>query len=471
MSELSDLCDVSLEDKIDQLFGRIDHLNKKVDVLTKENYKLNMRVSFLETENNTLKEKLHKKDSKNSSVPPSKDENRVKPNQSLRKKSGKQTGGQKGHKGTTLKMHVHPDHIIVHKSKFCKCCGESLSTDQNYISRRQVIDIPPIRPVITEHQVYSASCSCGHTTISQFPNEASSPISYGNTIETTINYLNVRQYMSTKRIQEYFKQLCSINMSEATVINKLKSYTQKCLPFYKEIRERIEVSNVVGGDETGCVVNGKKYWMWTWQNQNQTYIALSPTRGYKAITDNYPDGLIHATLISDCWAAQLKTKARTHQLCTAHLQRELQYFIQLAKESWSTAFMQLIQEALRLKAKIQSHPFEDFTKDIKEILSTSKKLLSKNITGPKKLLTLKRRLAKYENYLWNFLINKSVPPDNNASERAIRNIKVKQKISGQFKTLEGGQRFAIVRSIIDTIIKNQNPVYNTMIDIARFVPE
>lgn len=462
---------MSLEDKIDQLFSRIDRLNTKVDVLTKENYTLKKRVNSLEVENDELKDKLHKKDSKNSSVPPSKDENRIKPNQALRKKSGKKSGGQKGHKGTTLKMHEQPDHIIIHKSKFCQGCGEVLSSDQDYVSRRQVIDIPPIRPIITEHQINSATCSCGHTTISQFPNEASCPISYGNTIETTINYLNVRQYMSISRIQEYFKQLCGIHISEGTITNKLQSYTQKCLPFYKEIRNRIAVSAVVGGDETGCVVDGKKHWMWTWQNQNQTYIALSPTRGYQAITDNFPNGLINATLVSDCWAAQLKTKAKTHQLCTAHLQRELQYFIELAKESWSTTFMQLLQEALCLKVQLQNHPFEDFTKEINDVLAKSRKLLSEHITGPKKLLTLKRRLVKYENYLWNFLKNKSVPPDNNASERAIRNIKVKQKISGQFKSLEGGQRFAIVRSIIDTIIKNKNPVYNSMIDIANFVPE
>ena len=80
----------------------------------------------------------------------------------------------------------------------------------------------------------------------------------------------------------------------------------------------------MGGDETGCVVNGKKHWMWTWQNQKLTYIALSPTRGYKAITDNFSNGLSNAIFISDCWAAQLKTEAKSHQLCTSHLQRELQ---------------------------------------------------------------------------------------------------------------------------------------------------
>jgi transposase len=462
---------VSLENKIDQLFAKIDSLNKTVDTLRSENIKLNKRVSALEGENETLKDKLYKKDSKNSFVPPSKDENRIKPNQSLRKKSGRKNGGQKGHKGTTLKMHSHPDSIIMHKPNHCRCCGDPLTTTQDFKGRRQVIDIPQIKPIVTEHQIFSAACSCGHTTIGHYPQEASCPISYGSTLEATINYLSVRQYMPTKRIREHLKQLYGLDLSEGTIINKLKEYAQKCMPFYRQIRDRIEIAHVVGGDETGCVVNGEKHWMWTWQNQKLTYIALSQTRGFKAVTDNYPNGLNNATLVSDCWAAQLKTKSKSHQLCTSHLQRELQYFIELAKEKWSAAFMKLIQQALKLRYKIQSHPFGNFSKEINKVITTSKLLLSKNIIAPKKLLALKKRLIKNEEFLWNFLHDKSVPPDNNGSERAIRNIKVKQKISGQFKSFEGGNQFAIVRSVIDTIIKNESPVYSTMSNIAKFVPE
>lgn len=462
---------MKLEDKIDQLFSEIRDLKKTVNALRAENIKLKKRVRTLEDENQNLKDKLHQKNSNNSSVPPSKDENRVKPNQSLRKKSGRKSGGQLGHKGTFLKMHTHPDHIVIHKPNHCQCCGEQLSDIQNYSGRRQVIDIPQIKPIITEHQVYSATCLCGYTTSGRYPKEASCPISYGSTLEATINYLSVRQYMPIKRIQEHLAQLYGTNLTEGTIVNKIKSYAQKCLPFYQQIRDRIELSHVVGGDETGCVVNGKKHWVWTWQNKKLTYIALSQTRGYKAITDNYPNGFINATLISDCWAAQLKTNSKSHQLCTSHLQRELQYFVELAKEKWSAAFLDLIQQALNLRYKILNSPSDDFDQEINKILVTSDKLLAKKIKGHKKLLALKKRLIKNEKFLWNFLHDKSIPPDNNGSERAIRNVKVKQKISGQFKSFHGGLAFTIVRSVIDTIIKNNNPVYSTMADIANFVPE
>jgi len=435
---------VEYKEILDQLYKEILDLKQVCKELKEENIALKLRVKTLEKENQKLKEKLHKKNSKNSSMPPSKDENRIKSNQSLRKRSERKSGGQPGHKGNVL--------LAV----------------ENRTGYRQVIDIPQIQPIVTQHEIYSASCRCGHTTKANYPKEASSPISYGNTIEATISYLSVRQYMPTKRIEEHLRQLYGLSITEGTIINKLRSYAKKCLPIYEQIRGRIERSNIVGGDETGCVVNGKKMWMWTWQNSKLTYIALSNTRGYKAITDNYPNGLVNAILVSDCWAAQLKTQAKAHQLCTAHLQRELNYLIELGTEKWSIAFLKLIQKALKLKYKILDNPTRNFKKEISNIIAASDQLLAKNIRGHKKLLALKKRLLKNKDSIWNFLRYQYVPPDNNGSERAIRNIKVKQKISGQFKSFQGGQHFAVVRSVIDTIIKSHSSVYETMIDIPNF---
>ena len=115
----------------------------------------------LENENSQLKEKVitlenklqKKKNSTNSSIPPSKDENRVKPNQSLRTKTGKKTGGQKGSKGTTLKMHDNVDTIVDHKMDFCTSCGEELLGTQKITGKRQVVDIPPIQATVTEYRI------------------------------------------------------------------------------------------------------------------------------------------------------------------------------------------------------------------------------------------------------------------------------------------------------------------------------
>ncbi len=455
---------MNLEDKIIELFSIIDGLNKKVASLEKV-------VNTLKDENQYLKTKLHKKDSKNSSIAPSKDENRIKPNQTLRKKTGKKNGGQKGHPGSYLKMVSTPDAIVDHKSDYCCCCGKKLGNVYELVSTRQVIDLPPILATVKEHRQYKVQCNCGQMNKPEFPKEASSPVSYGTRVEAMIGYMSTRQYMSISRISEFFDQVFGMNISEGTVVNKLKSLATKCIPIYETIRERVSTSQVIGSDETGCVVNGKKHWMWTWQNENLTFITANTSRGYQAIQDNFPDGFVDAVLVSDCWAAQLKTPARKHQICLAHLLRDLQYFIELGKEKWSKKVQELIFRSLKLKEKILENLDKSYQKEIEEIIAVFTVLIHKNIEAPKKLLAFQKRLKKNSDAIWTFLYNPIVPPDNNGSERAIRNVKVKQKISGQFVTIHGAIQFAIIRSIIDTAIKNDAKVFHVLDNIAILVPE
>lgn len=455
---------MSLEDKIDQLFGKIDTLNKRVLELENENTQLKEKIIFLE-------DKLYKKDSSNSSIPPSKDENRIKRNQSLRKKTGKKTGGQKGSKGTTLKMHDNVDTIIDHKIDFCRSCGEKLLGTQEFKGKRQVVDIPPIQPIITEHRIYSTVCRCGKDHTSSYPLEASAPISYGKGVEAAIGYLSVGQYMSVQRIAEFFEQVLNIKLSQGTICNKLRSLAKRCIPFYEEIKNRVENSKVIGADETGCVVMAQKWWMWTWQNSKLTYIAASKSRGYQAILDNFPNGLPETILVSDCWAAQLKTTTHLKQICLAHIQRDLKYFIQSCKNRWSKRFLKLIYKALELKKDILKEVSVNQQERIKKIKGDSNKLLNQIVKGPQKLQTLKNRLSKHSESLWVFLDHIDVPPDNNGAERAIRNVKVKQKVSGQFRSENGAHQFAVIRSVYDTIRKNNGKPFDTLSLVANFVPE
>lgn len=466
---------MELEQQILNLIQRFNSLESEykaiIKVQSQRIEELEARVKYLESENESLREKLHKKNSGNSSIAPSKDENRIKPNQSLRKSGGKKIGGQRGHKGNYLKMSETPDEIVDHKPSYCKCCGKPLTGKMQLIGSREVVDIPPVVPLITKHQIYASTCTCDSITKSEFPLEASAPVSYGNQVSSLIAYLSVRQYLSLQRIREFFEQVYGLRISQGAIVNKIEQFSSQCLPWYERIRKEIQVAPVVGADETGCVVNGKKHWMWTWQNKNLTFIAPSHTRGYQAIIDNFEAGFIHSTLISDCWAAQLKTDSKAKQICMAHLQRELNYFIQLNNESWSTEFSQLISKALKLKEKILDHSHQNFDNEIKLIIQHSEELLYQELQGNKKILAFKKRLLKNKDHLWTFMQHKYVPPDNNGAERAIRNVKVKQKISGQFRSEKGAKNFAIIRSVIDTIIKNQHPVFDALLQIPKFVPD
>lgn len=181
--------------------------------------------SLIEKLLDKIEDLTHRKNSRNSSVSPSKDENRPLKNQSLRTKSSKKVGGQLGHEGTTLKMVENPDQIINHKPDFCNCCGNDLSDKpEELLLKRQVVDIPVIFPKYTEHRIFKKTCSCGHQNKSVFPENVRTTISYGTNIQATIAYLHTRQYLPFERMSEYFKDLCNLPISQGTICNLLDGF-------------------------------------------------------------------------------------------------------------------------------------------------------------------------------------------------------------------------------------------------------
>ncbi len=418
------------------------------------------RVEELEEEVRQLK---HQKNSNNSSIPPSKDENRPAKNQSLRSKSGKSTGGQKGHKGKTLEMVNTPDEIICHKPNQCEHCGNDLSRIQEvFQGRRQVIDIPPIQPKYIEHQVYSKQCNCGHISQGEFPDGVDNHIQYGPNVESLVAYLNVGQYLPYGRMQSMFHELFNIPLSQGSIYNMLERFSRRISPMYEQIKNEIEQSPIVGADETGAKVNGDKWWFWTWQNSQNTYITASNNRAYQTIEQHFPTGFRKAHLISDCYSAHLKTPAFAHQLCTSHLLRDLNYLIELTQSTKAVRMKLLLMDALNLKRKIPDSEYNIPIQERSFIRQELDRLLDSDIKGEhKKVRTFFKRMIKNRAHIIEFLYNENVPPDNNGSERAIRNAKVKLKVSTQFKSHSGIVNYAMIRSIFDTCLKRGLGIFET----------
>ena len=453
---------------INDIYDRIINLEEQVKVLKKT-------VSSLKKENKKLKEDLIKcqtsKNSRNSSIPPSKDENRPKRNQSLRKPSGKKPGGQKGHKGMNLKPFDNPDEIIKLTSDYCTHCGNSLF-DIIGIKKgtRQIIDIPEIKPIYKEFQVFSKTCSCGKTTVPDFPKNVNTPISYGENIQGLIAFFHARHYIPFHRMKKIFNNVFKINISEGGLHYLLNKFASKAQSTYEKIKNKVQLSDVIGSDETGAKVNGDNHWFWTWQTDKLTFIAHSEKRGSIAINENFPNGFPNATLVHDGWKPQVNTTAKYHQLCLAHLQRDLKYLNQLYPQNkWGHSFLTLLYDSLNVKRNMNNQNYYDKYLPKINIYKRLEQLLTK--PPPliyKKLLTFYNRMSRDQKHLFTFLEIPNVPPDNNASERAIRNIKVKQKISGQFKSTSAAHNFAIIRSVIDTILKNNLSVLNGLATIAKF---
>jgi transposase len=409
--------------------------------------------------------------SRTSSIAPSHDIGRS--NQiSLRVSSGKKSGGQPGHAGSTLSFSDTPDEIIDHHPNSCKHCGEDLhNVAGDFFTRRQVVDIPPVSPLYFEHRSHVKTCPvCLLQNRGIFPDSVTAPIQYGTRIEAMTGYLSVFQGIPYNRICKLFNDFFGLQISEGSIDNFLKNLTEKANPFYEKIRTLIQQSPVVGSDETGCRVNGKKHWFHVWQTSSLTFIVAFASRGYDVIKQYFPDGFINSLYVSDCWASQLKVPAKAHQLCMAHLLRELINFAEKLGRKWSVQMKALFMRAIALKKNMTETDYINPPLELAELNTELDKLLETDFSKfHAKEQAFIKRMIKHRQSIFTFLYHKTVPPDNNASERAIRNVKIKTKVSGQFRRADGkgADRYAKIRSVIDTSIKNGQDVYAALIALAN----
>jgi transposase len=453
----------------------------RIPILEAENAALRQQVKMLEEKNLLLLQQLEKKpvkkDSHNSHNPPSEDKAKPKRTKSLRKKSGRKPGGQVGHPGQTLEQTEQPDEQHDLKSDFCGACGSALPEDgQKLISKRQVIEIPPIEPIYIEYLQFGCICpNCFHHQKADYPDGVNAPIQYGASVMAWISYFNVFQYIPFRRLKILFADLFNVPLSEGSIQNVLNRAAAKARPVYDTIREKIKSATQVGSDETGAKVNGVKWWIWVWQNVLNTFLKASNNRGSQTIEETFPDGLPNATVGSDRWAAQLKTATKNKQLCLPHLQRDLVWLEEKEQSAWATYFKKLLHDALDLRklAEQRGLPFRrGESAQTYKLEHRLNRLLARCIVKEQfpETVTFQNSMIKNRNYIFPFLYDLEVPPDNNASERAIRNVKVKQKISGQFKS--GQHAFCILRSVIDTLRKRNLDVFTYLSKImATPVPE
>jgi transposase len=414
------------------------------------------------------------KNSTNSHTPPSVDLKRK--NRSLRQKSDKPKGGQRGHKGHTLEMSDTPHNIEPLYPSYCNNCGTDLADHAFSLqSRRQVIDIPPIVPRITEYQCMRTVCRCGHHQCGSFPPGVDNTVQYGPNIQSLVIYQSYYQFLPFHRLCDFFSKICSLSISKGTIENIIRRTAKKAEPVYEKLQQAIAVSFFVGSDETGYKLNTKKGWFWVWQNALLTFIVAATSRSKQVIEEYFPDGLPNAILCSDRLAAQLSTITKGSQLCLAHLLRDLNFLIETKQSYWPEQFKTLLKEAIALKQQQAQYPQNDpkvlgLEQKLDDLLNEEQlQLLLKDPDKYQNAITFFKQMRKLRNNLFPFLYHELVPFDNNGSERAIRMIKVKTKISGHFKSLH--QEFAILRSVIDTTIKNGKSVFEAIHALVQCQPK
>lgn len=448
------------------LLSELQSLRKTVDSLYAENRSLNRNIDKLLKENRELRKRLEKygnppKDSGNSSTPPSKEpvkseiERRTK---SLRKKSDKSIGGQPGHEGTTRKMVEIPDEIESISSHFCTQCGRDLSDvdgELDYVT--QEIDLPQIRPLCRERRFYKKVCSCGCCNRAYAPRKrGGNAITFGKNIRAVATYLSVVQCMPYERLQSLFETMFNVRISQGTLANIIREMLEKSRPAIDLIERMIRESAIVGFDESGCYTDGKLNWSWIAQTTYLTLVFRGAGRGAKVLEERFGDSLKNMVAVTDRHSAYFAIDFLNNQICLAHLLRNLEYLNDIDKEqTWAKEVQTLLREAIHLR---NEKPSDIIHKE--SWLTRLDDLLKRNLDNLRKEFNeLKRGIIKCRDYIFNFLENPAIPSDNNGSERGIRKLKVKQKISGCFRSDTGADAFHALHSIADTAWKNgQSPL-------------
>ncbi len=398
------------------------------------------------------------KNSTTSSKPPSSDGPDVpKKNQSLRKKSGRKSGGQTGHTGHTRIQSETPNTIIACRPDHCAGCGHSLEKLPGMIlGKRQEFDIPPIELIITEYQQQAISCPhCHVTTFGTYPEHITAPVQFGINVKSFTTYLNVRHKIPFLQLTEIFSDILHTTVSQGTIENILNQYHTKCTPLKKVILAMIKSEKWTGSDETGEHVDGKKWWLWIWQNLQGSYYAFSESRGYKVVLEHFGTDYL-GTLGHDCWSAQNNTMAAAgHQLCHVHLMRDLNFRIEAYGSAWCYEMRKFLLASERAREIVWGEKFDEAIRHqvIKAYNQKFATLIEVPLSSTKEVATLQKRFRKHQEKILHFMKFSDVPFHNNSSEQAVRTAKVHQKVSGGFRSETGAIRHADILSVIETCRK------------------
>lgn len=414
------------------------------------------------------------KDSHNSHIPSSK--GIFKTIKNSREKTDKKQGGQKGHSGKTLEMVDKPDKTETHRIECCEKCGLDISKNKvDRYEKRQVFDLPIIRLEVNEHQVEIKTCACGHINKAKFPETVKAPVQYGINIQSLCINLGNYQFMSYERISEFMEDLTGYRINESTINKQNEIIYNELEPFEENTKEQIQNSEVSHHDESGIYSEGKRIWLHSSSTKNVTHYGVDAERG-KAATDRI--GILpkrKGKIVHDNWATYFLYTDCEHSLCNAHHLRELTWFEEEENAIWAGQMKKLLLDAKKEvefaqqqgKKVLNAEKLIEIENQYQTIVDNAiKSIPTPQIQAKKrgkhkkpKQLNFLERFVKHKLSVLAFMYDFNVPFDNNLAERDIRMIKVKQKVSGTFRSLKGAKYFARIRAYISTVKKNNRNVF------------
>ncbi len=425
------------------------------------------------------------KNSQNSSKPPASDGLSKPAPKSLRKPSNKNSGGQKGHKGHYLEAVASPDHIEQYTVSHCELCAKNLETVvATGFEERQVFDIPPPRVEVTAHRAEKKYCACGHLTTASFPPEVTASVQYGARIKAVAVYLNQYQLIPYARVEEMLESLYGVSLCEGSLYHyNLQAY-HALEDTHTQIKYAVKQQPLIHADESGIRVEGSLHWVHSIGTAQLTYYQHHEKRGQVAmdaigILPDYTGIVVH-----DHLKAYLRYTDCAHSLCNAHHLRELVFLLEHAELAWAGEMIRLLvvmkkcAERAKNKGQPELHPrlqsllmqrydnllevgfkHDNALHPHENIADPPKKRGRKKQSKAKNLLD---RLQHFKTETLRFLTDLTVPFDNNLAERDIRMVKLKQKISGTFRSNQGASLFFRIRSYLSSAKKQGHNILNAL---------
>lgn len=422
------------------------------------------------------------KDSHNSSKPPSSDGLRRKP-KSLRERGKAKVGGQPGHKGNTLKRVEQPDHVEIHAvAPWCDACGQPIARDDVSVwaESRQVIDLPPIRFEVTEHRVEQAQCGCGKVHRAAFPAGVSQAAQYGSQLKAAVVYLTQYQQLPVDRTTQALADLFGVRLSTGTVQNCISDAAIALKPAVAQIRQALQEAAVAHFDESGVHVAGKLHWLHSVSTAMLSWLGAHPKRGKEAMDSHGILPAFTGVAVHDGWAPYAHYDCE-HALCNAHHLRELIFISETTQQSWAAKLIELLRQACgevgrSIDQGAQSLPKARqnyYRQRSSKLIAEGRRLNPQQQRGPSQAkqrgkvkqspaFNLLARLERHADQVWRFITDHRVPFTNNQAERDIRMPKLKQKVSGCFRSQNGLDAFCTIRSYLATLRKQSRPLFEAL---------
>ncbi len=422
------------------------------------------RIAHLEAELDKLRQPPTT--SSNSSQPPSRDQKTNLPE----KKNRPKYGPPFGHPKFSRPLIEKPDRIIVAPVDHCAHCQADLKGIQaERINRRQVTELPIIKPIVIETQQHQVTCpNCQKLNHGLLPEGLEAERYFGPNLEAMVVFYKQTQHLSYQRIVETMHDLHGVSLSEGAVAQILARAGEKAAPLADTIKEQVITSRVVKSDETSARVKGRNWWQWVFISDAGIYHTIVPTRSAAEI-ETVMGNLCVDVWVCDCFSSQLKAPAQVFQLCLAHQLRDLRKVIDAEpQELWARAMQKLFREAIHLRHRFVEGrggmTLRGFMRRVREIENQLDRRLDEPV-GSEAARKLQNRFFAHRDKLLTFLYYPEVPPTNNESEQALRGSVVHRKVTNGFRSEWGAKAYAALQTVIATAKHKGEQIFQALVNL------